>query len=204
MSNFTNLNIDSELATESEKILDDMGLDLQIFFKMCMKKLVKEHNIIFLTADNSSFKTDNRKEDNLMELNNLEEEKFIMPISITKNKITNEMRDCVWEIFKNQYILNGKIKYPYSEQLAISKCGINQGSAHIYFSFLYNLVSGIPNTRVVKYSDLVLYLDCIKKQLPALCIENAIKSLKESIPYWKKHTTLSSYADKVANLILKY
>ena len=202
MSKNLNLQLDNEIVTKAETILEDIGLDCQIFFKMCLKKLVKENSISFLTTKNSLLATNETNETFTITQQNMEEEN--MNNTYGKNKITSTMRDCIWDIFRSQYTTYKKINYPYSEKLAVSKSGINQGSAHIYFLFLNNLLNGIPNTRIVKFNDLEVYLSYIREQFPQQYIENALMSLSNSIPYWEAHPTLCAYAKKVLILIKQY
>ena len=193
-----NLLLDVEITTKAQDILEYACLDLQTFFTMCMKKLIKEQGISFLS--NSTF-NESREQAAEFKASETKPELFKRPFMNEKNKITPVMRDCVWDIFKEQFDVNKKINYPYSEQVANLKSGINQGSAHIYFLFLNNLIAGVHNTRIIKFDDLICYLNYIKTQLPEYCFRNAIISLTKSIPYWKQHTTLYSFAEKVEMLI---
>lgn len=202
MSKNLDLQLDDEIATKAENILEDIGLDCQIFFKMCLKKLVKENGISFLTTKSSYISTNEINETITLKPQNMEEEN--MTITAGKSKITSAMRDCIWDIFKSQYTAYKKINYPYSENLAVNKSGINSGSAHIYFLFLSNLLNGTSNTRIVKYNDLEVYLCYIKEQFPQTYIENALLSLSNSIPYWEAHPTLCAFAKKVLILIRQY
>ena len=125
------------------------------------------------------------------------------PIKKTKNEITAQMRDYIWDMFKSQYNAHQKIDCFYFSKLASTKTGITQGSAYIYFLILDNLVTGTPNTRTMKFDDLVIYLRYIKEQLPKICIDNSVKSLSESIPYWKEHIP-GYFAQKVSKLVVQY
>lgn len=196
--------LDNETVSQAENILADIGLDYKTFLRMCVKKLIKEKNISFLISSSTYTPKDSHsvveesttKQEENGTMNNVNENQ--------KKKITPIMRDCIWDIFKSQFLSDGKINYPFSEKLAITKSGISQGSAHIYFLFLSNLLSAISNTRVVKISDLEVYLKNIKEQLPKIYLENALKSLADSVQYWKTQPTLRSFADKVLILIIQF
>ena len=191
-----------EVVRDAEEILDSIGLDIETFFRMCLKKLNRERNIAFLTSTVES-KPQVLQHDKVMpEQMEMEEEYMVM--SSGKQKITREMRDCIWDIFSAQFKANGKINYPYSKHQAVTRTGINGGSAHVYFLFLNNLLNGKPNTRIVKYDDLVVYLDNIAAQFPATYLQKALQSLKDSVPYWLARPTLNSYARKVLVLVAKF
>jgi len=204
MSKTISLQFDDEFITKSENILDDIGLDCQTFIKMCFKKLNKEYNISFLTTGSSpAIKQDYGDQAVLTQQDFAVDDKIDYPIRKTKNEITAQMRDYIWNLFKFGYNSNEKIDCSYFAKLANTKTGINQGSAYIYFLILDNLVTGIPNTRTMKYDDLVVYMSYIKEQLPKTCIINALKSLSESIPYWETHIQ-GYFAQKVSKLVSQY
>ena len=202
MSKFLNLQIDDEVMTIAESILDDIGIDSQTFVKMCFKKLNKEQSISFLTSTGTATIKQDKVEQITPTTPNIDSAAFNDPIR-TKNVITAEMRDYIWNIFKTQYNAHQKIDCTYLSKLAHNKTGITQGSAYIYFLILDNLMAGVPNTRTMKFDDLVVYLRYISEQLPKVCLDNAVKSLSESIPYWKK-TLQGHFYKKVSDLISQY
>lgn len=193
---------DDEMAMDAEEILDGIGLDVETFFRMCLKKLNRERNIAFLMSTVES-KSEAIRHEKVM-LKQLEVEEENMVIASGKQKITPEMRDCIWEIFKSQFDGEREFSYTYSKQLATARTGINPGSAQVYFLFLNNLMNGKPSKRIIKYDDLVIYLEHIASQFPAVYLQNALRSLKESTPYWLDRPTLNSYARKVLVLIAKF
>lgn len=203
MSKTIELQFDDESIAKAENILDDIGLDCPTFAKMCFKKLIKEQNISFLTNGNPTTAQQKSSEPIILNQQNIDEGISDTPIRRTKNEITAQMRDYVWDIFKAQLKANKKIDCTLLASLANVKTGINQGSAYIYFLILNNLVAGVPNTRTMKFDDLVVYLSYIKEQLPEIYIANAIKSLRESVPYWEEHIQ-GYFAQKVSNLISQY
>jgi hypothetical protein len=203
MSKTINLQFDDDLIAKSESILDDIGLDCQTFIKMCFKKLNKESNISFLSTINTSKILSDENEQVQLSQSNMEESLMEHPIKKTKNEITAQMRDYIWEMFKMQYNSNKKIECSYSAKIANAKIGITQGSAYIYFLILDNLVAGVPNKRTMKFDDLVVYLRYIDEQLPKICIINSVKSLSKSIPYWEEHIQ-GYFAQKVSKLVAQY
>lgn len=231
MSKTISLQLDDELIAKAENILDDVGLDCLTFIKMCFKKLSKEQSISFLTTigtapvkqesnellvpyqlsidedviNSPTRKTPNGISDEQFASSkwNIDEDIINYPIRRTKNVITAQMRDYIWNMFKSHCNSKNKIDCSYCAKLANTKTGITQGSAYIYFLILDNLVAGVPNTRTMKFDDLVIYLSYINEQLPKICISNAIKSLSESIPYWEEHIQ-GYFAQKVSKLVSQY
>ena len=203
MSKSINLQFDDEFIIKAENILEDIGLDCSTFIKMCFKKLNKEQSISFLTTVSSTVVKQDFGESVFCTQQSIDEEVIGYPVKKIKNVITAQMRDYIWDIFKSHYNANKKIDCSYCAKLANVKTGITQGSAYIYFLILDNLITGVPNTRTMKFDDLVIYLSYIKEQLPKNCINNAIKSLSESITYWEEHIQ-GYFAQKVSNLVLQY
>lgn len=203
MSKLINLEFDDDVIVKAENILDDIGLDCSTFIKMCFKKLNREQNISFLTTIGSVSVKQDLDEQVIAPQQIIDESIVDYPIRKTKNIITAQMRDYIWDMFKSQLHANKKIDCSYYAKLANIKTGITQGSAYIYFLILDNLVAGTPNTRTMKFDDLVTYLKYINEQLPKVCINNAIKSLSESIPYWEEHIQ-GYFAQKVSKLVLQY
>ncbi|MGN0814854.1 MAG: hypothetical protein ACI4MH_06460 [Candidatus Coproplasma sp.] len=221
MSKIITVQLDDDLIINAENILDDLGLDHQTFIRMCFKRLNKEQSISFLTIGStqaSRQETNQTAKPESQEVSALESaslqqttfttfseqhnDTFELPSFKTKGTITAEMRDYVWELFKSQYNAQKRINCSTLAKIAENKIGITHGSAYIYFLFLNNLVIGIPNTRTMKYEDLVVYMEYIRQQLPKSCLENALRSLTNSIPYWEEK--LSGYfAQKVSALILQ-
>lgn len=203
MSKIINLQFDEDFIATAENVLDDIGLDCQTFVKMCFKKLNKERNISFLMSNSAPTIMQNISEQVAQTQSNMENEIMDYPIKKTKNEITAQMRDYVWDMFKFQYNAHKKIDCTYFAKLASAKTGITQGSAYIYFLILDNLVAGVPNTRTMKFDDLVVYLNYINEQLPKICIYNSVKSLSESVPYWEEHIP-GYFAQKVSKLVAQY
>ncbi len=203
MSKSINLQFDEDFIATAERVLDDIGLDCQTFVKMCFKKLNKERNISFLMSASTPLIMQDISEQGAQTQPHMENEIMNYPIRKTKNEITAKMRDYIWDLFKSQYNAHQKIDCSYFSKLASAKTGITQGSAYIYFLILDNLVAGVPNTRNMKFDDLVVYLRYIKEQLPIICIDNSVKSLSESIPYWEEHIP-GYFAQKVSKLVEQY
>lgn len=203
MSKSITLQFEDDLISQSESLLDDIGLDCQTFVKMCFKKLNKEKSISFLTAANIPVIASDENKQIPFCLPKSEETSAEYSFKRTKNEITAQMRDYIWEMFKSQYCSNKKVDCLYSAKIASAEIGITQGSAYIYFLILDNLVAGVPNKRTMKFNDLVIYLRYIKEQLPETCIANSLKSLSQSVPYWEKHIP-GYFAQKVSDLIAQY
>ena len=201
MGKTINLQLDDGIIEKSENILDEIGLDCQTFVKMCFKKLNKEQNLSFLMVTGTSTNKADISEQLFQQ--NAIEESINYPDRRTKKVITAQMRDYIWNIFKSQYNSDKNIDCSYLAKIANAKIGITQGSAYIYFLILDNLVTGVPNTRTMKFDDLVTYLNYINGQLPHTCIVNSVKSLTASVPYWEEHIQ-GYFAQKVSNLISQY
>lgn len=195
--------IEDESVLKAESILDEIGLDCQTFVKMCFKKLNREKNISFLMHEAKSETKMEPEQQIITPQQNMKENYMIENDKMTKNGITPQMRDYIWETFKANYSPNKKFDRYYCAKVVSARCGITQGSAQIYFHILENLVNGVSNKRTMKFNDLVTYLDYIKEQLPPICIENAVKSLSNSIPYWEERLA-GHFADKVSVLLEQY
>lgn len=203
------LQLDDEMITAAKDILDEIGLDCQTFAKMCFKKLNREKNISFLMSETlftspsvntSNITLKNEEQRILQDMENLDMTDYG---KTTKNKVTEQMSDLIWETFKTHYSPNKKFDRHFYAKAINAKCGMTVGTAKIYFQILENLVNGTPNQRTLKFDYLVAYVNRIKEQLPHICIENALKSLSDSIPYWETHLN-GHFADKVRNLIAQY
>lgn len=201
MSKSTCFDFEYETIHDAEEILDSIGLDVATFFRMCLKKLNRERSIAFLTSNvgipTQAGQLEVSSSQVIAEVNN-------RMIANERQKITPEMRDCIWEIFKSQFEAGEEFSYTYSKHQATTKTGINPGSAQVYFLFLNNIMNGKPNKRIVKYDDLVVYLENIASQFPASYMNNALQSLTDSVPYWLTVPTLNSFGRKVSALIDKY
>lgn len=51
------LTIETKLAKEVEPILDDLGLDIETVVKMALKRIVRDHDVSFLTSKNGETPT---------------------------------------------------------------------------------------------------------------------------------------------------
>lgn len=124
-------------------------------------------------------------------------------ISKTKKSITNEMRDCVWSLFKQAREKDGSLNRNAVAKDIADKSGMSRGSAFIYIGILINLLDGVANKRNLKIEDLSQYVKYIKEECSEKEFENTLKSLELSIPYWKG-SLIGNFAYEVERLIKQY
>lgn len=110
------------------------------------------------------------------------------------NTITNDMVDEVWRAFIRYH--KGLEQISSLSDEVSEKSGMNRGSAFIYLKILSNLIKGGSNTRTLKIKDLEYLMGKIKSELGTNEYGNAIQSLKQSIPYWRKKIP-GAFADNV-------
>jgi hypothetical protein len=77
---------------------------------------------------------------------------------------------------------------------------MNTGSAFIYLNIINNLVNGSLNKRILKFDDLLFFLEKIKVEFPEPAYQSAIISLNKSIPYWEEKVP-GAFSDNVSKLI---
>lgn len=204
-----NFNIDKNLFETAETILDDIGLEFQSAIKIFLKRLVKEKGIAFLLQDTKPYAS------RIMEPNmykNFESTSNIRKDNMQKdiknyyckniNVITEEMRDYIWDIFKD----NKYLSYTDYRELAKSvstNTGMNQGSAYIYFVILSCFMEGKANTRTMKFADLEFYIKRILQECTEIEFANTLESLENSVPYWEDRLQ-GKFAIKVQQLVNKY
>lgn len=208
------INIEKQTATAAEKILDDLGLDIQMGVSMFLKRIIKEGGINFLLQKNRSTIIE---QNNVTAGNNVIKNSFTNEpvnegtamyiqkdnvISRNNNEITEEMRDYVWD----RFIENKNLSYSDYQILAGEvnlKTGMNQGSAYIYFVILSCFMQGKYNTRTMKFADLKYYVKRIMQECPKYEFESTLESLEQSIPYWSERLK-GNFAVKVQNLVNQY
>ncbi len=105
--------------------------------------------------------------------------------------ITREMVDTVWRAFKHFFANGGDLSQ--LSRAVNRQTGMNSGSAFIYLGFLDNLVKGRQQKRNIKYSDVEVYMAYIHDELGPQPYANALASLKQTLPYWRK-TQKGKYA----------
>ena len=170
--------MDDVQLQEVSRILDSVGLDLDIAFSIFIKKIVKEKGLPFAVKQNAESGNHEMKID--------DEDKTALEAIRSRrsnNSITPEMVEEVWSSFKNYQ--GGHEEAKVLAYLASLKSGMNLGSATIYFNILIKLSKGEINRRSMKISDFKFFLKKFKEELGDEMHNNAIESVKLSIPYWK-------------------
>lgn len=205
--------IDELIANTAEKILDDLGLDIQMGVNIFLKRIIKEGGINFLLQNKATTIEQHNinTELNMPSKSNTNENinkgtsiniKNSYATSRNNNEITEEMRDYIWK----QFIENKNLSYSEYQILAREvnlKTGMNQGSAYIYFVILSCFMEGKFNTRTMKYADLYYYVKRILQDCTKSEFESTLKSLEQSIPYWSEHLQ-GNFAVKVQKLVNQY
>jgi len=185
------IQIDDTVLAEAKKVLHSLGLDVEMAVNIYLRRIALEKGLPMPMAVVSPKWTENDSDEGMKETDNDAKSR-----SRANNKITAEMIDEVWQAFLRYTRGLGEIN-PLSTEVSI-KTGMNRGSAFIYLTVLTNLVKGEPNTRVVKYKDLVHLMDKIRSELGESQYQNALRSLEASVPYWREKIS-GTFADKVEN-----
>lgn len=172
--------IDDVQLQEVSRILDSVGLDLDIAFSIFIKKIIKEKGLPFTVKQNAEPVHHEKK---------TEDEDEITLESIrsrrSNNSITPEMVEEVWSAFKNYQVGLEEVKV--LAYLVSLKSGMNLGSATIYLNILIKLSKGEINRRSMKTNDFEIFLKKFKDEFSDEMYKNAIESVKLSIPYWKSN-----------------
>lgn len=181
--------VEENTLKEAEDALNTIGMDVQIAVNIFLRRVAIEKGLPM----SMSVPVSSQREKNIVQV-----QQEISPIlGVNSNSpITTKMADEVWFAFlKYHKGLDeiSRLKIEVSE-----KSGMNSGSAFIYLNILSNLVKGTPNTRNLKRKDLELYMDRIKSELGMDEYQNAINSLRLSLPYWKTKLA-GSFADYIEN-----
>lgn len=185
------IQIDDTVLAEAKKVLHSLGLDVEMAVNIYLRRIALEKGLPMPMTVVSPKWTENDSDEGMKETDNDAKSR-----SRANNKITAEMIDEVWQAFLRYTRGLGEIN-PLSTEVSI-KTGMNRGSAFIYLTVLTNLVKGEPNTRVVKYKDLVHLMDKIRSELGESQYQNALRSLEASVPYWREKIS-GTFADKVEN-----
>jgi len=191
------INIEGAVFREAEKILHALGMTTEIAVNIFFRRVVLEKGLpMTMVAPATGHEEPGFSEDSV--------DKFdydSIQATRSNNKITPEMVEEVWYSFMRHLEGLGEIARLSTE--VSSKSGMNRGSAFIYLNILANLVKGEPNTRTMKMSDLEYYMGKIKKELGENKFQDAVKSLRLSVPYWQKKLP-GSFADKVEAYCMKH
>ena len=186
--------IDDVQLQEVNRILDSVGLDLDIAFSIFIKKIIKEKGLPFTVKQNAEpvhheIKTEEEDEITLESIRSRR----------SNNSITPEMVEEVWSAFKNYQ--NGLEEVKVLAYLVSLKSGMNLGSATIYLNILIKLSNGEINRRSMKTSDFEFFLKKFKDDLSEEMYNKAIESVKLSIPYWKSN--IPTFAEGMELLLSK-
>lgn len=189
------LNIDKNLILEANKVLDLLGMNLDVAVEILLKRILIEKAFPIPLVLNEEIDFEIIDKDLSEELNK-------EPSNNRKYKTINkEMVDEVWNCFLRSRDTNEDTSV-LSREIA-NKTGMNSRSAFIYLNILSNLVKGRKNTRNMKLSDLEYYISKIKNELGNDEYLNALESLKLSIPHWSQ-IYLGGFASGVEQILDKY
>lgn len=183
--------LDDELFEEVNDILDSVGLDLDIAFRIFVRKIVKEKGLPFSVKQ--------KHDDSTSELKN-DDNSFSRQIGTRRrsnNAITVEMIEEVWSAFIK--IKDGYFDVKEMADHISEKTGMNYGSATIYLNILINLFNGEINKRSMKPSDFEFFIDKFKNNLGETAYQKALHSIEVSIPYWNKN--IPTFANSMMNFL---
>lgn len=184
------LNIDDAILLKAETILHSLGMNVEIAINIFLRRVLLEKGMPMTMAAPISGQVVPEHVENSSQMFDYEPGK--KPGS--KNKITSDMIEEVWRCFLRYLNGSGEISDLSTE--VYNKTGMNRGSTFIYLHILNNLEKGEPNTRVMKMNDLKYYMGKIKNELGDNKHQNALKSLRLSIPYWQEKLP-GNFANKV-------
>lgn len=184
------INIDDATLREAEKILHSLGMNTEIAVSIFLRRVALEKGLpMAMTASTSSQAETDYSEDpgETFDYESIQETR-------SNNKITPDMVEEVWDSFLRYLKGSGEINRLSTE--VSKRTGMNRGSAFIYLNILANLVKGESNTRTMKMNDLEYYMEKIKKELGENKYQDALKSLRLSVPYWQEKLS-GNFGDKV-------
>ncbi|MBS4008077.1 MAG: hypothetical protein KGZ45_06585 [Clostridium sp.] len=181
------IDVDESTLKDAEKALRAIGMDVQIAVNVFLRRVAIEKGFpMSMTASVSSQKEHAISQE--------DEAKENMYQTRSNNTITGEMVDELWQAFLKYQKGLGEISRLRDE--VAENSGMNRGSAFIYLNILANLIKGEPNTRTLKMKDLEYLMEKIKSELGSNEYQNAIRSLTDSVPYWRKKLA-GSFGDRV-------
>lgn len=187
--------VDDSSLKAVETILDSIGLDIDIAFNILIKKIIKEKGLPFSV----------KQIDNASEIDKSLDGGKNPPDdggqARRSNVIINElMVDEVWNTFKKFRI--GVDDVLQKREIIARKTGMNPGSAGIYLNILIKMSKGQMNKRAMKPSDFEYFLKKFKEEQGIEQYRNAIKSVEDSIPYWR--TNIPTFANSMESLIKRF
>lgn len=184
------INIEDATLREAEKILHSLGMNTEIAVSIFLRKVALEKGWPMTMAASASSQAEPDLSADTGEAFNYDS----IQVTRNNNKITPDMVEEVWRSFLRHLEGAGEINRLSRE--VSKKTGMSRGSAFIYLVILANLVKGEPNTRTLKMNDLEYYMEKIKRELGENKYQEALKSLRLSVPYWQEKLS-GSFADKV-------
>jgi addiction module RelB/DinJ family antitoxin len=181
--------VDDKILKEAEDALNSIGMDTQIAVNVFLRRVAIEKGLPMSMTVSTNQKEPADSSENQAPLSN----NYSSPTR-NNNSITRTMVDEVWKAFIKYHRGISEIS-SLSDEVS-EKSGMNRGSAFIYLTILSNLVKGEYNTRNLKMKDLEYLMVKIKTELGNSEYQNAIQSLKQSIPYWREKIP-GTFADNV-------
>ncbi len=184
------INIEDATLREAEKILHSLGMNTEIAINIFLRRVAIEKGLPMAMAAPVSSQAEHDDSEDSSEAIDYDS----IQVTRSNNKITPVMVEEVWRSFLRHLEGSGEINRLSTE--VSNKTGMNRGSAFIYLNILANLAKGEPNTRTMKMHDLEYYMEKIKKELGEKKYQDALKSLRSSVPYWQEKLS-GSFSDKV-------
>ena len=181
-----NVMIDQNQLDEANKILESIGLSMDIAMGIFIKRIIKEKGLPLVLKQSES----EAKKDVVYITSDSSERR-------TSKAITASMVEEVWNAYK--IYQQGRIEIVELSDEVSEKTGMNKGSAFIYLNIIAKMIKGEKNTRSMKPKDFEFFLGKIRKELGEHAFENSLKSIGLSIPYWRNN--LPTFADSMQEVL---
>lgn len=189
--------VDDEILTEAERILHQLGMDVQMAVSIYLRRIALEKglpmNMVGQGLERTELSISDDRDGSFADVSNTS--------TRSNSRITTEMVETLWHAFLQYVEGSGEIK-PLSKEVH-QKTGMNSGSAFIYLNVLSNLINGSHNTRVLKFKDLEYLMGKIQSDLGEATFQKAIRSLISSVPYWREKIP-GNFADRVEEYCKKH
>jgi addiction module RelB/DinJ family antitoxin len=181
-----NVMIDQNQLEEANKILESIGLSMDIAIGIFIKRIIKEKGfpLVLKQPDSETKKAE-------VYVSNESSKRR------TSKAITASMVEEVWNAFK--IYQQGRTEIVELSDEVSEKTSMNKGSAFIYLNIIAKMVKGEKNTRSMKPKDFEFFLGKIRKELGEHAFENSLKSIGLSIPYWRNN--LPTFADSMQEVL---
>lgn len=180
--------IEEAIALQAERVYQSLGLDTETALKMFMRRTVLEGGLPLASSTEQS---------RAAAAAPVDASGFGEGQRAPQGKITAEMLEGIWTEFIA--FQHGAVKSDIVEGI-VEKTGMNEGTARIYVTFLFNLLGGARNTRTIKINDLRYFLGMIESDLGEGPYSSAIKSLEASVDGWD-NPRHGKYAEQVREYI---